>query len=183
AWLEKNGFNAYNDNNLVSTFKADISLTEGLMLRGGYSFKKNFYDRPLQFKKWSLIGPDGQPSITYQANNNQILKDITKTDYTSFNVYANYTKSMAEAHNFDVIVGYQQEENNFFQLETARQNVLADNLNSLNVAIGDIIGPNNPITTWSTLGVFGRLSYNYNEKYLLEFNGRYDGSSKFEKGD
>lgn len=183
AWLEKNGFNAYNDNNLVSTFKADISLTEGLMLRGDYSFKKNFYDRTLNLKKWSLIGPDGQPSITYQANNNQILKDITKTDYTSFNVYANYTKSMAEAHNFDVIVGYQQEENNFFQLETARQNVLADNLNSLNVAIGDIIGPNNPITTWSTLGVFGRLSYNYNEKYLLEFNGRYDGSSKFEKGD
>src|SRR5690606_39998515 len=129
------------------------------------------------------IGPDGQPSITYKANNNQILKDISKTDYTSFNIYSNYTKSIAEAHNFDLIVGYQHEENNFFQLESARQNVLADNLNSLNIAIGDIIGPNNPISTWSTLGVFGRLSYNFKEKYLLEFNGRYDGSSKFEQGD
>jgi hypothetical protein len=76
AWLENNGFNAYNENNLVSTFKAEISLSENLVLNGDFSFKKNFYDRTLNLKKWSLIGPDGLPSITYQANNNQILKDI-----------------------------------------------------------------------------------------------------------
>src|SRR5690606_21788605 len=55
--------------------------------------------------------------------------------------------------------------------------------NSINVAIGDVIGPNNRIDTWSTLGYFGRCSYNFKEKYLFEFNGRYDGSSKFEDGD
>ncbi|MBR3065604.1 MAG: SusC/RagA family TonB-linked outer membrane protein, partial [Bacteroidales bacterium] len=36
--------------------------------------------------------------------------------------------------------------------------------------------------TWSsTLGFFGRLNYNYKERYLLEANIRYDGSSKFPK--
>src|SRR5690606_22252259 len=79
--------------------------------------------------------------------------------------------------------GYQQEENDYFRLVTAKRDVIADNLNSINVAIGDVIGPNNPIDTWSTLGFFGRFSYNYKEKYLFEFNGRYDGSSKFEDGD
>ncbi len=32
---------------------------------------------------------------------------------------------------------------------------------------------------WRTLGGFFRLNYNYDERYLLEVNGRYDGSSKF----
>jgi TonB-linked SusC/RagA family outer membrane protein len=32
---------------------------------------------------------------------------------------------------------------------------------------------------WAYLGVFYRFNYNYNDKYLLELNGRYDGSSKF----
>ncbi len=183
GWLENNGFNAYNENNLVTTFKAEINLTKHLILKGDYSFKKIFYDRTMNYKKWSLLGPDGKPSVTYQANNNQILKDIRKTDYTSFNIYANYNRTILGNHNINIVAGYQQEENYYFRLETARQTVLANNLNSLNVAIGDIIGPNNPISTWATLGAFGRLSYNYKEKYLVEFNGRYDGSSKFEEGD
>lgn len=37
-------------------------------------------------------------------------------------------------------------------------------------------------SAWATQGIFGRFQYNYKEKYLVEFNGRYDGSSKFEKG-
>src|SRR5699024_11262748 len=34
---------------------------------------------------------------------------------------------------------------------------------------------------WATAGFFGRLNYNYKEKYLLEVNGRYDGTSRFMK--
>ncbi|MDD4107506.1 MAG: TonB-dependent receptor [Prolixibacteraceae bacterium] len=182
AWLENNGFSAYNENNLISTFKAEWQIVENLKLKGDFSFKKIFYDRTMNFKRWSLLGPDGKPNITYQMNNNQIEKDIRKTDYTSYNIYANYVKSFGE-HNFDIVAGYQQEEQNYFRLNTARQDVLANNLNSLNIAIGEITTYNNPISTWGTLGVFGRLSYNYKEKYLFEFNGRYDGSSKFEEGD
>lgn len=183
GWLEKNGFNEYNENNFVSTLKAELNLTKDLIIKGDFSFKKNFYDRTLNYKKWTLFGPDAKPSITYQTTNNQILKEVNKTDYTSFNIYANYLKSFRDKHFVEAVVGYQQEENNFFSLQVARQTVLSDNLNSLNVAIGDVIGPDNPISTWGTLGVFGRLSYNYLEKYLFEFNGRYDGSSKFEEGD
>ncbi len=183
GWLENNGFNAYNEDNFVTSFRSEVTLTDNLAVKGDFSFKKIFYDRTLNYKKWSLSGPDGRPSITYQANNNQIAKDIRKTNYVSFNVYADYRKKIANNHNINLLVGYQQEENNYFRLETSKRDVIANNLNSLNVAIGDVIGPNNPIDTWSTLGYFGRISYNYKEKYLFEFNGRYDGSSKFEDGD
>lgn len=182
GWNEKNGFNAYNVNNLVSTLRAEISLTKDWTIKGDYTFKKDFYDRTLNLKKWTLLGPDGQPSINYQANNNQIAKEINKTNYTTFNIYSQYNKSFQNTHNFEILAGYQQEENNYFGLEVARQSVIADDLSSLNLAIGDVIGPDNPISTWATLGVFGRFKYNFKEKYLLEFNGRYDGSSKFADG-
>ncbi len=32
---------------------------------------------------------------------------------------------------------------------------------------------------WATAGFFGRLNYDYKERYLLEVNLRYDGTSRF----
>src|SRR5699024_2422201 len=154
AFNENNGFNAYNINNLVSTLNAEVQLTDYLNINGDFSFKRRFYDRTLNFKRWSLIGPLGSPSITYQTNNNQIRKDIRKTNYISFNIYADYQDTFLEKHNVGVLVGYQQEENNYMRVNTARQGVIADDLNSLNVAVGNILGPDNPMSTWATLGAF-----------------------------
>jgi TonB-linked SusC/RagA family outer membrane protein len=49
----------------------------------------------------------------------------------------------------------------------------------MNVAMGQVVGPTNPLSSFATIGAFGRIQYNYKQKYLFEFNGRYDGSSKF----
>src|SRR5690606_19395309 len=35
---------------------------------------------------------------------------------------------------------------------------------------------------WAINGIFSRINYDYKGRYLLEMNGRYDGSSKFAKG-
>lgn len=182
AFLENNGFNAYNIDNFVSTLKAEAQVTQDLVINGDFTFKKRNYDRTMNFKKWSILGPTGTPSLTYQTNNNRIQKDVRKTEYISFNVYSNYNKTFLNKHNFEVLVGYQQEENNFFRVNVARENVVADDLNSMDVAVGNLRGPNNPMSTWATLGAFGRFTYNFDEKYLFEFNGRYDGSSRFAEG-
>ena len=36
---------------------------------------------------------------------------------------------------------------------------------------------------WAIRGMFARLNYVYNGRYLLEFNGRYDGTSRFPQAD
>src|SRR5690606_37410029 len=38
------------------------------------------------------------------------------------------------------------------------------------------------LTHWSTQGYFSRITYNYDQKYLFEANGRYDGTSRFQQG-
>lgn len=181
AFNENNGFDQYKEEDLVSTFKVDLKINNDLTIKGDYTFKKNWYEETLNYKKWTFYGPDGKPSIIYQNNQDEIGKDWRKSDYTSFNIYANYNKSYLNKHNLNILIGYQQEENKYESVQVGRKNVIANYLNSFNVAVGDIIGLANPINSWATMGAFGRVSYNFNEKYLFEFNSRYDGSSKFPK--
>ncbi len=60
--------------------------------------------------------------------------------------------------------------------------MLDPNLGEINLAIGDqfVSGKRGH---WATNGYFARINYDYKNKFLLEVNGRYDGSSKFPKHD
>src|SRR5699024_265589 len=182
AFNENNGYNKNIYNDFRTTLNTVLKITSFLELRGDFTFKRRFRHRTLNHKKWTLLGPDGSPSITYQKNNNKIEKDIRKTDYISFNIYAEYDRSFRGKHNLDLLLGFQQEENNYSRMFVTRQDVIANDLNSQNVAVGEILGPSNPMMTWVNRGGFGRLSYDFKDKYLFEFSGRYDGSSKFAPG-
>ena len=52
----------------------------------------------------------------------------------------------------------------------------------LNLATGAIPQVTGNITLYATQGVFSRLNYDYDNKYLLEINSRYDGTYKFASG-
>jgi len=65
------------------------------------------------------------------------------------------------------------------QMFWARQTALLDSyLPEFSLATGDqTVGGSH--SQWGAAGWFGRLNYDYKGKWLLELNGRYDGSSKF----
>mgnify|MGYP003320301003 FL=1 len=50
---------------------------------------------------------------------------------------------------------------------------------SFNFAFGNSIDLSDEVAEWSTLGYFGRLNYNFQGKYLLEFNVRRAAASRF----
>ena len=115
------------------------------------------------------VSPDGR--YTRQYNNNR---------YQTINIYSNYTFSLSDSHNFTVMGGYQEEDNDYSYLRNVTTGLYSTT--NPNVAMGS--GTNSITDTrngWATRGFFGRLNYDYKEKYLLEFNGRYDGSSRFAK--
>ncbi len=79
----------------------------------------------------------------------------------------------------NILAGYQQETYNYFNLSANAPHVLTDEIPSVSTAVGTKT-VDDQIGHWATQGVFGRLNYNFSEKYLLEFNFRFDGSSRFE---
>ena len=119
-----------------------------------------------------IIPPTNQGSI--------ILKLFTNT-YISPNVYSQYTKSIVK-HNFSILAGYQQETYNYTNLRGDANELITKNIPAISTAVGNK-SVSDQLGNWSTQGYYGRFNYNYDEKYLLEVNGRYDGSSKFADGD
>lgn len=97
------------------------------------------------------------------------------------NIVATYSKRIAE-HDFKVMAGSNIEESKYHQIWAQRKGLLSGEKPELNLATGDpTVGSEH--TSWSVAGFFGRINYAFKDRYLVELNGRYDGSSRFPKGD
>ncbi|WP_236978755.1 TonB-dependent receptor [Membranihabitans maritimus] len=112
---------------------------------------------------------------------NMIRQSQTNSYYWVSNVYAQYDISLKDSHNFSAMAGIQYEysKNHFMQVQ--KTNLVVQNVQSLETATGDAIS-SEALSHWSTQGYFSRIKYNYKEKYLLEANARYDGTSRFQEG-
>ena len=93
----------------------------------------------------------------------------------------NFNKSFMARHNVSAVAGFQQI-TNFWENMTAHREqskFTYDQLSSFPVTNQTGSGNANE---WALQSWFGRVNYNYNGKYLLEANIRYDGSSRFSEG-
>lgn len=125
---------------------------------------------PLQFNG---SNPAGTTWVSYSS---------AQTNLTNVSAYSDYSWNFNEKHNFKVMLGFNAE---LFQTEDAsvkRYDVITDEVPSINTASGKDV-TDGYIGQWSTAGFFGRINYDYDGRYLLEVNGRYDGSSRFMKDD
>lgn len=103
-----------------------------------------------------------------------------KDEYFSINLFSDYAFDVADDHHFKILAGFNAESNKYRDLSGSMNDLIADGVATINTAT------TNPLTyggyeDWSTAGLFGRINYSYQDKYLLEVNGRYDGSSRFPK--
>jgi TonB-linked SusC/RagA family outer membrane protein len=100
-----------------------------------------------------------------------------RTFYTNLFSYLKYSTTVADDHNISAQAGYSQETNRYEILTGYRQVFLAD-LHELDAA--STINQNTGGTSnqWALQSLFGRLNYDYQSRYLLELNIRYDGTSR-----
>ena len=133
-------------------------------------------------------------TYNYDINENPIVSDkntgvyeyASRENYFSSNVYTEYVKNLKNGHNFKFMVGFQSELNKQRNFSAFRQGIIVSDLTAIDVTTGtdyngNVVAPevSGEYNNWSTTGYFGRLNYNYKERYLLEINSRYDGTSRF----
>ena len=104
--------------------------------------------------------------------------NTTQNIYTNLFSYLNYERSLNEQHNFNLQVGYSQESNSYEFLTGYRERFSSNELLELNAGSPAVQNASGSSNAWALQSFFGRLGYNYNERYLLEMNLRYDGSSR-----
>lgn len=101
--------------------------------------------------------------------------------YTMANVYTDFTKEWNK-HSLSALVGFSQEYERYENFIGKRMNMITDTYPTPQLAVGETTLTEN-IYEWAIRSGFFRLNYIYNNRYILEANGRYDGTSRFPKRD
>ncbi|MFC6099032.1 SusC/RagA family TonB-linked outer membrane protein [Olivibacter domesticus] len=118
-------------------------------------------------------GTVGENNLTVRGE-----RELQLTYYLNLN----YTKSFADVHNVSALLGYNQETFKYDRLQGFRRNAPTDNLTELDAysSAGQI--SEGQAYEWAIKSIYGRLNYNYKQKYLFEANFRYDGTSRLPAG-
>ncbi|HRP32941.1 MAG TPA: TonB-dependent receptor [Agriterribacter sp.] len=164
-------------------------------LKNRVSAKADFFDRTLTvrsdftFQSMDLSSQQNRVQVPYSryegvigytgTNTNDIQERRQTTEYIATNVYADYVKSIGEGHDFHLLVGYNYEQSVYKNLTARRNDIVYADADDINLAFGQSIIMAGGYEKWAIAGGFFRVNYDYKRRYLLEINGRYDGSSKF----
>ena len=99
------------------------------------------------------------------------------TDYTALNFYGTYAKTFGK-HDLTVMGGFNQESSSYQYVWAQRLDMINEDLPSLSQGTGEYKNSES-FSEYKVRGLFYRINYDFAGKYLIETNGRYDGSSKF----
>lgn len=159
---------------LVNMVGATLKITKNLNIVGNYTYTlthENDYHRRTP-APWSIY-----PGVVSYVFNDELWQQDRTSHYHVVNAYMNYNKDLGK-HSFIAMAGYNAELRQEKMLYAGRKDIMSEDLNEVALGAGDQT-VNSDAKELALLGYFGRLSYDYADKYLLEFNGRYDGSSRF----
>ncbi|WP_232227221.1 TonB-dependent receptor domain-containing protein [Hoylesella shahii] len=110
------------------------------------------------------------------------------SQYTLQNIfkgYATYMFDIEKQHNFKLMAGFDAETREAFSHYSERQKLYNEKYPEIALAYGNQFSFNSLYSyhnDFAAAGVFGRINYDYLQRYLFEFNLRYDGSSRFPVG-
>ena len=165
------------------------NITNDLSIQGDFTYNlrdMNSDDARLPFtmySQWVSGNTTPQTWTTYAQSATYAAQSNSRDSQWTANIFGTYAKTFNEANNLKVMLGWtaEREEYNYFY---AQRNGLVDyNLPNLNLTNSDTYSVNSTLTHRATTGFFGRINYDYKGIYLVEVNGRYDGSSRFPAAD
>ncbi|CAN5905814.1 TonB-dependent receptor [soil metagenome] len=145
---------------------------------GNFTFQNIYND---EFTKRVQIPFSNSPGvIEYLGNQYNDLRNVNdRTNYNATNLYAEYENNFGDTHYFKAMVGTNYEQSTFKRNTAQRNGLIFEDATDMNLALGQSILTSGGYDRWRILGGFSRLNYIFKDRYLFEFNGRYDGSSKF----
>ena len=124
--------------------------------------------------------PDG---TTYggQRTRDNLTRQTGSHEQHTLNAFTSYEHRLG-GHYLKGMLGYAQELYKHRRVDAGNSGLLySANVPALGSMYDNTPSVSEQRATFGTQGVFGRISYNYEERYLLELNGRYDGTSRFLK--
>jgi TonB-linked SusC/RagA family outer membrane protein len=124
------------------------------------------------------------PGLARTSGNTAASIGNSDEQYSVFNIYTDFHKTFAEKHFMLAMVGFNQEYYHGESSSIYANNLLTNSLPSIQLSgPSSSISKGHNINTRALRGVFARLNYIFDNRYILEINGRYDGTSRYPKDD
>ncbi|WP_228527885.1 SusC/RagA family TonB-linked outer membrane protein [Pararhodonellum marinum] len=94
--------------------------------------------------------------------------------------YLSFSKTYAEKHNLSVMGGYSYQSQTNENWGGAGQNFVTDAFEFWNLGAASVwLRPSSSLQDWTLASFYGRVNYGFDDRFLVQLNARYDGSSTF----
>ncbi len=119
----------------------------------------------------------------YQAGQTGAMQRWVRANHLTTSLYTDYEFTVADDHAFKVMVGMNTEKYNNRVMSVERMDLITENVPEIGAATGEDVINDASAYSWATAGFFGRINYDYKDRYFVAANVRYDGSSRFLRKD
>lgn len=160
--------------------RANVTLFDGLLtLTADATFRRNFNTSHTDGRQYGIgYGPE---DLRLEGGQTFATETRINENYNAYNLFATLSETFGLKHQVTVLAGYNQESYVRDLARASRDGLIVSGLPYIGVASGEqTVGAQ--YTDWAVRGLFGRVNYIFNDRYILEFNGRYDGTSRFPSG-
>jgi TonB-linked SusC/RagA family outer membrane protein len=173
------GGNLTDGRNLYQTsFHLTTDVVEDMFaINADYTYRRELRDYNYDERRYSL---GHGPEDIRMHGSSLVYRNRTTYDYQVLNIYGDLNLDY-DRHQINVVSGFNQELNEMYEVEAEVPNVISAELPSLSLALGDAT-TRDLYEGWAVRGIFGRMNYTFDNRYIVEFSGRYDGSSRFHEG-
>lgn len=152
---------------LEASYNNRSSYTEAYVARGTY----NSYNPNPATNSYLFDRVIGDSTLSYTNN-----RSITNQYFVS----GTYSYNVKDIHQFKLQGGFQGLDNTFTSVGASKAGLQDPTRPYLNLATStQQPSVSGSATDYSLAGFFGRFNYSFQQRFLLELTGRYDGSSRF----
>ena len=183
AQLVKGGPDDGYEGSITGKVALDFTPLKGLKISGivapnYYTYKEKVFS--LKIPMTSLTDPNLITGYVGGRNATSLTENRNDSHSITTQFLADYTKSVGK-HNLNLLAGYENYYTSTENLGASRGQYTLNNYPYLNLGPLDFRDNSGSATEYASRSYFGRIMYNYNNRYLFQSNVRYDGSSRFAK--
>ena len=183
AQTKYGGYNHYWYNQLGARASLDFTPIKGLKISGVFSPVLN----TTKAKKWRTAVPwftaddaSVRGGYTQWGSTTSLGEDRDDNYQLTTQFLANYEKIIG-LHSLNILAGYENRYEFYENLGASRGNYELTSYPYLNIGPMELRDNSGSASEYARRSYFGRVMYGYDNKYLLQVNARYDGSSRFHK--
>ncbi len=185
ALLQEGGYEKKDEDNFIGSLNLDFKIMEGLKATGLVGLDLTQHHRFRRDQKVPLYSSADLENPVLYLHSNTMTEDYNEKRYTlSTQFLLDFNRTFNEVHNVSALLGASNESYTKQASRIAWEYTDEDlGLPTTDESIQnkDNYNTNNGTDQTSITSIFGRVGYNYKDKYYGDISFRYDGSSKFAK--